>query len=184
MHGVKIYSACLNENSSNTGLEPLVTNNSISHDSSTSTFELALFEAALKDLIASNRSISSLPTFASNQLIAAANAARTAQQQQSPSLSSRAAGASVGALTGANGKTNIPLSNLASSIPASAYPSLLQEAAHRSSSFVKLLAEAAKQQACQTCGNDNTNNDTISFTDNQFLTPKAVDVSITRVSAT
>jgi len=181
LHGVKMYSTCLNEN-------PSINSNPIplQNDSSMLNIDLGLLEAALKDVASANRSLTSSTTFASNQLIAAANAARSAQlqqqQQQQQSLSARTTTDSVCHSAGAHSKVNVPLSTLASSIPNSSYPSLLQEVAHRSSSIVKLLHEVAKQQSCQTCGKDKTNNDTISLTDTQFLTPKPIDINTSRVS--
>lgn len=173
IHGIKMYSTCLNEN-------PSINNDPLPSDSSMVNIDLKLLEAALKDVTSSNRSLTSSTTFASNQLIAAANAARSAQQQQSLSLRTTTDSSCLSA--GAHSKVNMPLSTLASSIPSSSCPSLLQEIAHRSSSLVKLLNEVAKQQTYNTCGTDKTNNDTISLTDTQFLTPKAIDVSASRVS--
>jgi hypothetical protein len=118
-------------------------------------------------------------------LIAAANAARSVQQkqqQQQQSLSSRTTTDSGSISAGVHSKVNAPLSTLASSVPNSSYPSLLQEVAHRSNSIIRLLNEVAKQQSCKTCGKDKTNNDTISLTDTTFLTPKAIDVTTSRVS--
>jgi hypothetical protein len=177
-----MYSTCLNENPSfnnnnnnnNNSIAPM-NNGSLPNESSMLNIDLALLEAALKDVTPSNRSLTSSTTFASNQLIAAANAARSAQQQQS--LSSRTTADSAGA----NSKANVSLSSLTSSIPSSAYPSLLQEVAHRSSSIVKLLTEVAKQQCCKTCGKDKITNDTISLTDTQFLAPKAIDAITSQV---
>ena len=177
-----MYSTCLNENPSVNAPIPSIASSTPSNDSSMLNIDLALFEAALKDMTSSNRPLTSSTTFASNQLIAAANAARSAQQQQA--LSSRtSAGGSI--LTGINAKTGIPSAGLVSTMPGSPYPSLLQEVAHRSTSFMKLLTEATKQQCCQTCGKDSTptTNETISLADAQFLTPKAVDVTSSRVSS-
>lgn len=182
VHGVKIYTTCLNETVSTNGPEPLSRNTSSLNESSGLNIDMSLLETALKDFISSNRPLSSSSNSASNQLIAAANAARSTQQQQpSQSLSSRAAGGNAAISAGANGKMNIPLSNLPSSLSTASYQSLLQEVAHRPNSFVKLLAEAARQQSCQTYGTNTINNDTISFADNQFLTPKAVDTNPARV---
>ena len=175
-----MYSACLNENPSGNGPIPSLASSTPSNDSSMLNIDLALFEAALKDMTSSNRPLTSSTTFASNQLIAAANAARSAQQQ---SLSSRTpVGGSLS--TGISTKASVPFAGLVPSMPASPYPSLLQEVAHRSSSFMKLLTEAGKQQCCQTCGKDSTTptNETLSLADGQFLTPKAVDVTSSRVS--
>jgi hypothetical protein len=183
VHGVRMYSTCLNENPSANAPIPSIASSTPSNESSMLNIDIALFEAALKDMTSSNRPLTSSTTFASNQLIAAANAARSAQQQQQQALSSRTpAGGSVS--TGINAKANIPLAGLVPPMPVSPYPSLLQEVAHRSSSFMKLLTEAAKQQCCQTCGKDSTTttNETISLADAQFLTPKAVDVTSSRVS--
>jgi hypothetical protein len=181
-----MYSACLNENPSiNENPIPSINNGPLPNDSSMLNIDLSLLEAALKDVTSSNRSLTSSTTFASNQLIAAANAARSSQQQQQQqqSLSSSRPTNDSGCHTaGVHSKVNVPLSTLASSIPNSSYPSLLQEVAHRSSSIIKLLNEVAKQQSCKTCGKDKPNNDTISLTDTQFLTPKAIDVPTSRVS--
>ncbi|CAF1171394.1 unnamed protein product [Adineta ricciae] len=171
LHGVKMYSACLNENPSiNTHTTGLIANGLLSTDSSLSNVDLNLLEGALKDVTPSNRSLTSSTTFASNQLIAAANATRSAQQQQSLLVRATTDGNSYAA--GIHSKANVPLSTLVSSIPPSSYPSLLQEVAHQSSSIAKLLTEVAKQHACQTCGKDKPSNETISLTDPQFLTPK------------
>jgi hypothetical protein len=182
-----MYSTCLNENPSiNSNPIPSLNNNPSLSDSSMLNIDLSLLEAALKDVTSTNRSLTSSTTFASNQLIAAANAARSAQlqqqQQQQQSLSSRTTTDTGSHSAGAHSKVNVPLSTLASSIPNSSYPSLLQEVAHRSSSIVKLLHEVAKQQSCKTCGKDKTNNDTISLTDTQFLTPKPIDITTSQVS--
>jgi hypothetical protein len=179
-----MYSTCLNENPSvNDNPVSSRNNGPLPSDSSTLNIDLSLLEAALKDVTSSNRSLTSSTTFASNQLIAAANAARSAQQQQQQqSLSSRTTTDSGCLSTGVHSKVNVPLSTLASSIPNSSYPSLLQEVAHRSSSIVKLLNEVAKQQSCKTCGKDKPNNDTVSLADTQFLTPKAMDITTSRVS--
>ncbi|CAF0820751.1 unnamed protein product [Adineta steineri] len=180
LHGVKMYSTCLNENASinNNNPIPLINNSLLSNDSSIPNIDLSLLEAALKDVTSSNRSLTSSTTFASNQLIAAANAARSAQQQQSLLLRTTTDSGSLA--TGVHSKVNMPLSALVSSIPNSSYPSLLQEVAHQSNSVAKLLNEVAKQQSYKTCTRDKTNNDTISLTDTQFLTPKAIHVSTSR----
>ena len=181
-HGIKMYSTCLNEKPSVNDNPVLSMNNGpVPMDSSMLNIDLGLLEAALKDVTSANRSLTSSTTFASNQLIAAANAARSVQQQQS--LSSRTTTESGCLPAGVHSKVNLPLSTLASSVPNSPYPSLLQEVAHRSSSIVRLLSEVAKQQSCKTCANDKTNNDTISLTDTPFLTPKAIDVTTSRVSS-
>ncbi len=180
-----MYSTCLNGNPSvNDNPVSSMNNGPLPTDSSMLNIDLGLLEAALKDVTSSNRSLTSSTTFASNQLIAAANAARSVQQQQQQqqSLSSRTTTDSGCLSAGVHSKVNAPLSTLASSIPNSSYPSLLQEVAHRSSSIVRLLNEVAKQQSCKTCGKDKTNNDTILLTDTQFLTPKAIDVTTSRVS--
>ncbi len=179
-----MYSTCLNENPSmNDNPVSSMNNSPLPNDSSMLNIDLGLLEAALKDVSSSNRSLTSSTTFASNQLIAAANAARSVQQQQQQqSLSSRTTTDSGCLSAGVHSKVNVPLSTLASSIPNSSYPSLLQEVAHRSSSIVRLLNEVAKQQSCKTCGKDQTNNDTISLADTQFLTPKAIDITTSRVS--
>lgn len=179
VHGIKIYSTCLNENPVVNQLNPIpsIINPVSTSDTSMLNVDLALFEAALKDMTALNRPLTSSTTFASNQLIAVANAARSAQQQ---SLSSRSAGTDNLGSTAINSKGNMALSIMPPSIATSSYPSLLQ-AAQRSNSFVKLLAEAAKQQSGQTCGKDKSTNDTLSLADGQFLTPKLADPLPTRV---
>ena len=168
---MKMYSKCLNETPT-----PLTT---AAPAPSMLNIDMNLFEAALKDLTSSNRALNSSTTFASNQLIAAANAARSAQQQQSLAL--RSTNANGNSSTGVNSKTNVTLASLSPAMPTSAYPSLLQEVAQRSNSFVKLLAEAAKQQSHSTCGKDKTTNDTLSLTDTLFLNPKLADLSASRV---
>ncbi|UJR23612.1 hypothetical protein I4U23_026599 [Adineta vaga] len=177
LHGIKMYSTCLNENPSiNTHSTGLIANGSLSTGSSLSNIDLTLLETALKDVTSSNRSLTSSTTFASNQLIAAANAARSVQQQQQQQqlLSFRSAKDGNSHPSGIHSKVNGPLSTLVSSIPPSSYPSLLQEVAHQSSSIAKLLTEVAKHHSCQTCGKDKTKNDTISLTDPQFVTPKTM----------
>ena len=187
---MKMYSTCLNENSSTLSAIPsTASQSSTPSESSMLNIDLALFEAALKDVTSSNRSLTSSTTFASNQLIAAANAARSAQQQQSSSL--RATTTTTTTTTtsadrsilpgGASSKAGTPSSGLVSPMQHSLYPSLLQEVAHRSSSIVKLLEEAAKQEACKTCGKDKNTNDTVSLADTPFLTPKAIDITTSRV---
>jgi hypothetical protein len=181
LHGVKMYSTCLNENSSIIN-NPIASMNNglLSSDSTIPNIDFTLLETALKDVTSSNRSLPSSTTFASNQLIAAANAARSAQHQQSLLL--RTATDSGFLSAGGHSKVNVPLSTLVSSIPSSSYPSLLQEVAHQSSSIAKLLNEVAKQQSCKTCGTAKTNNDILSLTDTQFLAPKAIHVPTSRVS--
>ena len=185
VHGMKMYSTCLNENSSMlNAISSTASQSSTSSESSMLNIDLALFEAALKDVTSSNRSLTSSTTFASNQLIAAANAARSVQQQQQQSSSLRATSTSADRSVlpgGASSKAGAPSSGLVSSMQHSLYPSLLQEVTHRSSSIVKLLEEAAKQEACQTCGKDTNTNDTVSLADTPFLTPKAVDITTSRV---
>lgn len=177
-----MYSTCLNENASTLSNDhhslPSMNNGLISNDPSMLNLDLGLLEAALKDVTSSNRSLTSSTTFASNQLIAAANAARSVQQQQS--LASRTNTSNISA--GIHSKVNIPLSTLASSTPPTFYPSLLQEKFQQSSSILKLLHELTKQQASKTCGKDNIHNDTGLLTDTQFLTPKAMDITTSRVS--
>ena len=138
-----MYSTCLNENPStnnNNNINPTTTaasmNNSLlPNDPSMLNIDLTLLEAAFKEVTPSNRSLTSSTTFASNQLIAAANAARSAQQQQQQqSLSVRTTADSDcnprGSLSaGANSKVNVPFSTLASSTSNASYPSLLQEVA-------------------------------------------------------
>ena len=82
-----MYSTCLNENPSinnnnNNSSIASKSNGPLPNNSSMVNIDLTLLEAALKDVTPSNRSLTSSTTFASNQLIAAANAARSAQQQQ------------------------------------------------------------------------------------------------------
>ena len=178
-----MYSACLNEQPAiHTHTPGLPNNGPLSNESPISNRDLSLLGTALKDASSSNRSLTPSTTFASNQLIAAANAARSVQQQQQQqSRLLRAAADGGSLLSGTSSKVNIPLSTLVSSIPSSSYPSLLQEVAQQSSSIAKLLNEVAKQHSCQTCGKDNAANDTISLADPQFLTPKAVHISTSRV---
>ncbi|CAF0853598.1 unnamed protein product [Rotaria sp. Silwood1] len=186
MHGIKMYSTCLNENPSVNNNNNNNNNNSIasmntsslSNDSSMLNIDLSLLEAALKNVTSSNRSLTPSTTFASNKLIAAANATRSAQkqQQQQQSHSLRTTTDSSCLSAGAHSKVNIPLSTFNSS-----YPSLLQEVAHRSNSITKLLNEGAKQQLSKTSEKNKTNNDTISLTDTQFLTPKAIDITRSRI---
>jgi hypothetical protein len=165
-----MYSACLNENAAINQPIPM----SHTNDSSTLNLDLAVFEAALKEMASSNRSLTASTTFASNQLIAAANAARSVQQQQQQqSLSTRPINPGVSLLAGVNAKATLPGSPLTTT----SYPSLLQEVAQRSSPFMKLLTEAAKQQSCQTCGKDKTSNDTLSIADPLFLTPQTTDTT-------
>jgi len=173
-HGIKMYSKCLNETPTPSTTTPATSMLNI---------DMNLFEAALKDLTSSNRSLNSSTTFASNQLIAAANAARSAQQQQQQqqSLGLRPTTVNGNSSTNINSKTNVTVANLSSSIPSSSYPSLLQEVAQRSNSFVKLLAEAAKQQSFPTCGKDKASNDTISLTDSLFVNPKLPDTNASRI---
>lgn len=179
-----MYSTCLNENASalpNDRSLSSMNNGLMSNDPSMLNIDLGLLEAALKDVTASNRSLTSSTTFASNQLIAAANAARSVQQKQQ-SVSSRTNTGSGNLSAGVHSKGNMPSSTLASPTPNTFYPSLLQEKFQQSSSIVKLLHELTKQQASKTCGKDNINNDTGSLTDTQFLTPKAMDIITSRVS--
>ncbi|CAF3668553.1 unnamed protein product [Rotaria sordida] len=186
MHGIKMYSTCLNEKPSininknkNKNSIASINTNSLSNDPSMLNIDLSLLEAALKNVTSSNRSLPSSTTFASNQLLAAANTTlsiqkQQQQQQQSLSLRTTTDGSCLSA--GVHSKVNIPLSTFNSS-----YPSLLQEVAHRSNSFVKLLNEGVKQQSCKTSEKNKTNNDTISLTDTQFLTPKAIDITTSRI---
>ena len=181
-----MYSTCLNENASalpNDHSLSSMNNGSMSNDPSMLNIDLGLLEAALKDVTASNRSLTSSTTFASNQLIAAANAARSVQQQQKQQQHQSRPNTGSGNLSaGVHSKVNMPLSTLASPTPNTFYPSLLEEKFQQSSSIVKLLHELTKQQASKTCGKDNINNDTGSLTDTQFLTPKAMDIITSRVS--
>jgi hypothetical protein len=190
-----MYNTCLNENSSsnhnrNNNINPttaatLMNNGLLSNDPSIFNIDPSLLETTFKEATPSNRSLTSSTTFASNQLIAAANAARSAQQQQQQqqhSLSIRTTADSNsnsrGCLSaGANSKTNVPFSTLAASASSTSYPSLLQDAA-RSNPIIQLLKEVAKQQSCKTCGKDKPNNNK----DSQFLTPKSFDVTTSHVS--
>jgi hypothetical protein len=184
-----MYNNCLNDNASankNNNINPTTTaasmnNNLLSNDPSMLNLDLALLEAAFKEATPSNRSLTSSTTFASNQLIAAANAARSAQQQKQ-SLSVRTTAESDcnprgSHSAGANSKTNMPFSALAASTSTASYPSLLQEVA-RSYPIVQLLKEVAKQQSCKTCDKDKPSNNK----DAQFLTPKSFDVTTSHVS--
>lgn len=198
-----MYNNCLNENSS---INPNNNNNNNTMNSTTTTattlmnnglspndpsmlnIDLSLFEAAFKDATLSNRSLASSATFASNQLIAAANAARSAlQQQQQHSLSVRTTTDSDcnsrGCVSaGANSKTNIPYSSLTASTSTNTlHPSLVQDAA-RSNPIIQLLKEVARQQSCTTCGKDKPNNNNNTTTDSQFLTPKSLDLTTSHVS--
>ena len=182
-----MYSACLNESSStlpmtkNTDLAGSTTNSVLSSNPSMLNIDLALFEAAMKEAVSSNRPLTSSTTSASKKLIAAANAARSAQQQSSsgrtktdidsPALDGHSIGA---ALAKSSNPYPVPPST------GSAYPSLLQEVA-RSNTILRLFEEIAKQQCCQTCGKDKANNDCPSATDTPFLTPKSIDGSASQV---
>ena len=190
---MKMYKACLNENppaknGHSSGKATSMASTLLANDASISHLDAALLEAAFKEATSSNRSLASSTTFASHQLIAAANATRSAQQQQPQkehTLSVRTTAdsdsATRGCLSaGANSKANVPFSALASATFSSSYPSLLEEAV-RSNSIAKLFNEVAKQQSCKTCGNGKTSNDTVSLTDKPFLTPKAMDVTTSRV---
>ena len=194
---MKMYKACLNENppAKNGHASAKATSMAsalLTNDASMAHLDAALLEAAFKEATSSsssNRSVASSTTFASHQLIAAANATRSAQQQQHQkehTLSVRTTAdsdsATRGCLSaGANSKANVPFSALASATFSSSYPSLLEEAV-RSNSIAKLFNEVAKQHSCKTCGKDKTSNDTVSCTDKPFLTPKAMDVTTSRVS--
>lgn len=158
LHGIKMYSTCLNENPS------INDNGPLPGDSSAFNVGLGLLESTLKDGNSTNRLLTSSTTFASNQLIAAANAARSVQQQQQL-LASRS--------NTDNGSLS-PNVHSKVKIPSTSYPSLLQEAAHRSSSMVKLLNEVAKQSS-KTQHKNKTK--TSSTTDTTFLTPKTIDVA-------
>ncbi|CAF3984305.1 unnamed protein product [Rotaria magnacalcarata] len=189
LHGLKMYRNCLNENASsnpsksnnnNATAPALINNGLLTKDPSTLNIDLAMFETAFKQATPTSRSLTSSTAFASNQLIAAANAARSVQQQQQQqrhSLSIRTAADSDcnprGSISaGANPKANVPFSALSTS----AYPSLLQEAA-RSNSIVQLLKEVAKQQTSKIYDKNKSSNNT----DSQFLTPKSFDVTTAEV---
>ncbi|CAF4658402.1 unnamed protein product [Rotaria sp. Silwood1] len=192
LHGLKMYRNCLNENSSannNDNISPTTTtaalmNNSllIKKDPSMLNIDLASLETAFKQAPPSNRSLTSSTTFASNQLIAAANAARSVQQQQQHSLSIRTTADSEcntrGSLSaGANSKANMPFSALTSSTSPATYSSLLQDSV-RSNAIVQLLKEVAKQQTCKTYDKDKSNNNT----ESQFLTPKSFDITTFQIA--
>jgi hypothetical protein len=156
-------------------------NGLVSNDPSMHNVNLSLLEAAFKEATPSNRPLTSSTTFASNQLIAAANAARSAQQQQH-SLSVRTTTDSDcnsrGCHSaGANPKANVPISTLPASTSNTSYPSLLQDVA-RSSPIFQLLKEVAKHQSHKPCGTDKPKN----ITDSQFLTPKSLDITASHVS--
>jgi len=192
-----MYNNCLNENPSvnhnntntnninptTTGASALMNNGLLPNDPSMLNIDLSLLEAAFKEVGSSNRSLTSSTTFASNQLIAAANAARSVQQQQQQnSLSIRTTTDSdcnprSCLSAGANSKINAPFSALTASTSNASYPSLLQDAA-RSNPIIQLLKEVAKQQSCKTCATDKPSNNT----DSQFLTPKSFDVTKSHVS--
>jgi hypothetical protein len=185
-----MYNNCLNENSPHknktNNMNPITTaalmNNSLlSNDPSMRNIDLSILEAAFKEATSSNRSLTSSTTFASNQLIAAANATRSAQQQQH-SLSIRTTidsdcNSRSCLSAGANSKVNVPLPSLAAPTSHTSHESLLQEAA-RSNSIIQLLKEVAKQQSCKTSSKNKPNN----TTDSQFLTPKSFDVTNSHVS--
>jgi hypothetical protein len=190
LHGIKMYKNCLNENppanNNNNNINPptttaSMTNGLLANDPSMLNIDLSLLEAAFKEASPSNRSMASSTTFASNQLIAAANAARSAYQQQQHSLSIRTTAEGDGNLrgyhsAGANSKANVPFSSLTTSTSNSLYPNLLQDVA-RSNPIFQLLKEAAKQQSCRTCETDKSKN----ITDSQFLTPKSFDVATSHI---
>lgn len=162
-----MYKNCLNEqlptkpNKKSTSM----TNDLLTNNPSLANLNLSLLEAAFKDASPSNRSLLSSTPFASNQLIAAANAARSAQQQQS--LSIRTTGDSDATIrgyhsAGANSKVTLP-SDMS-------YPTLLQDAA-RTKPALQLLQDAAKQQSCKTCETDKSKK----LTNSPFLTPKSLN---------
>ena len=170
-----------NNNNMNSTARTSITNGLSASDPSVVNADLSLLEAAFKEATPSNRSLSSSTTFASNQLIAAANAARSAHQQQH-SLSIRTTTNSdshkrVYHSAGANSKANVPFSTFPSSTSTVSYPNLLQDVA-RSNPIFQLLQEAAKQQSCTTCQTDKSKTNTNS----QFLTPKSFDITTSQVS--
>ncbi|CAF1659107.1 unnamed protein product, partial [Adineta ricciae] len=175
-HGVKMYNNCLNENSSsNTNLNSSST--AATTAASMLNIDLSLLEAAFKEAMPSNRSPASSTTFASNQLIAAANAARSAQQQQQQTLSIRTttdsdSNSRSGFSAGANSKTNVPFSSPATTSASHPSPASLLQDAIRSNSIVQLLKDVAKQQSCKTSNKDKSNTN-----DASFLTPKSFDVA-------
>lgn len=188
-----MYKNCLNENpppsNSNTTSTNSTTRTSINNGLLTKDPSLLNIDLALLEATSSNRSLTSSTTFASNQLIAAANAARSLQQkqkqQQHQSLSVRTTADSDcnirGCLsTGATSKANTPFSILPTSAPIAPYPSLLQEAAG-SNSIVQLLKEAAKHHNCKANDKDQSHNVT-NNTDSHFLTPKSFDIGASQVS--
>ncbi|UJR25299.1 hypothetical protein I4U23_006651 [Adineta vaga] len=186
VHGVKMYNNCLNENSSsNMNLNPATAatrNNSLlSNDPSLLNIDFNLLEAAFKEAMPSNRSLASSTAFASNQLIAAANAARSAQQQQTLSIrtttdsdnNSRSCFSA-----GINSKANVPFSSLATTSTSHPSPTNFIHEAVRSNSIVQLFKEVAKQQqqSCKTYSKDKPKTN-----DSQFLTPKSFDITKSHV---
>lgn len=164
-----MYKNCLNEQppmkqNKNPTMSKSMTNGLLTNDSSLANLNLSLLEAAFKDASPSNRSLLSSTPFASNQLIAAANAARSAQQQQS-SLSIRTTGDSDASIRGYHSAGANSKAILQSDM---SYPALLQDAV-RTKPALRLLQEAAKQQSCKTCDTDKSKN----LTQSPFLTPKS-----------
>lgn len=176
LHGVKMYKNCLNEHPStnknnNSKTTASISNGLLTHDPSIANINLSALEAAFKDATSSNRSLLSSTPFASNQLIAAANAARSTQQQQS--LSIRTTTDDDGNTRGYHSAGANSKATIASDI---SYPNLLQDVA-RSNPVLQLLQEAAKQQACKTCETDKSKKQT----DSPFLTPKLFNKSTSHV---
>ena len=163
-----MYKNCLNEQppikqKKNPTMSTSMTNGLLTNDPSLVNLNLSLLEAAFKDASPSNRSLLSSTPFASNQLIAAANAARSAQQQQS--LSIRTTGDSDATIRGYHSAGANSKAILASDM---SYPALLQDAA-RTKPALQLLQEAAKQQSCKTCDTDKSKK----LSQSPFLTPKS-----------
>jgi hypothetical protein len=191
-HKLKMYSACLNENPTlnsltkaydRTTANTSIHNRMLPMDSSMANIDLALFEATLKEASLSTRSATLSTTSASKQLIAAAHAARSLQQQQSVSTRAKAdIDFNVRAChtAGVNTKTNALHVPVASSAVTSPYSSSLQKVA-RSNPIMKLIQEVSKQQCCQTCGTDKTNDEMISSADAPFPASKSSDTATSQV---
>ena len=172
-----MYKNCLNEQSSmklnhnSTTTTTSKSNGLLTNDPSMANINLSSLEAAFRDATPTNRSLLSSTPFASNQLIAAAHAARSAQQQQSLSIRTTADD---------DGNTRTYHSAGATSKGTRAsdisYPSLLQDVT-RSNPVLQLLQEAAKQQACKTCDTDKSKKPT----ESPFLTPKSLNKNTSHV---
>lgn len=186
-----MYKNCLNENPSANKPSNNVKNVSGSSiknglsgkESSALSIDVASAEATFKQGTPSSRSLaSSTAAFASNQLIAAANIARSLQQQkQQLSLSNRTIADSEcnprGSVSaGANSKANLPFSTLPKSTSSATYASLMQEAA-RSSSIIQLFKDTAKKQNSRSSSKEKLNDSV----DSQSLALKALDMIATQV---